>query len=292
MTNNDIQNAYMGVSAVTKICLGEDVVWPTTPPVYSAMPLTFEVIKNGNLLWVAEKSANTKTIQYNLNNTVWTNITSSPTRDTPPSIYLRAGDTIQFRGNNNSYANSYTEFNYFSGSTGLELNVKGNIMSLIQDTNYSNIKNLNGSKNFYRLFQTLGIISAENLVLAATGLTQDCYASMFTACRKLQKAPELPATILAANCYYGMFVDCSGLTKAPELPAAVLKTNCYRDMFKDCTSLNYIKCLATSLTGLNTLTDWVYNVSPAGTFVKHPDTAWTTGVNGIPEGWTVEDADI
>ena len=115
---------------------------------------------------------------------------------------------------------------------------------------------------------------------------------MFTACRKLQKAPELPATILAANCYYGMFVDCSGLTKAPELPAAVLKTNCYRDMFKDCTSLNYIKCLATSLTGLNTLTDWVYNVSPAGTFVKHPDTAWTTGVNGIPEGWTVEDADI
>ena len=31
MTNNDIQNAYMGVSAVTKICLGADVVYEATP---------------------------------------------------------------------------------------------------------------------------------------------------------------------------------------------------------------------------------------------------------------------
>lgn len=31
MTNNDMTAVYMGVSAVTKICLGEDVVWPPTP---------------------------------------------------------------------------------------------------------------------------------------------------------------------------------------------------------------------------------------------------------------------
>lgn len=31
MTNNDMTAAYMGVSAVTKICLGADVVYETTP---------------------------------------------------------------------------------------------------------------------------------------------------------------------------------------------------------------------------------------------------------------------
>lgn len=39
------------------------------------------------------------------------------------------------------------------------------------------------------------------------------------------------------------------------------------------------------------LDQWVRGVSSTGTFVKHPDIdSLPTGVDGIPEGWTVEDA--
>ena len=45
---------------------------------------------------------------------------------------------------------------------------------------------------------------------------------LFSVCKFLTKAPELPATILAGMCYYGMFYGCSSLTQAPELPATIL----------------------------------------------------------------------
>lgn len=37
---------------------------------------------------------------------------------------------------------------------------------------------------------------------------------------------------------------------------------------------------------------WTENVAPTGTFYKHPDAVWPTGIDGIPEGWTVVDAEI
>ena len=61
-------------------------------------------------------------------------------------------------------------------------------------------------------------------------------------------------------------------------------------MFYGCSSLNYIKCLATDITGSYTTTSWVYGVAATGTFVKDASmTGWTVdSVNGIPSGWTVE----
>lgn len=36
---------------------------------------------------------------------------------------------------------------------------------------------------------------------------------------------------------------------------------------------------------------WVIGVASTGTFVKNPEmTSWPTGIYGIPEGWTVQDA--
>jgi hypothetical protein len=65
-------------------------------------------------------------------------------------------------------------------------------------------------------------------------------------------------------------------------------------MFLGCTKLNYIKCLATNLLLASYCTyNWVDHVPSTGTFVKHPDmNAWPTGSNGIPEGWTVVDAEL
>lgn len=127
--------------------------------------------------------------------------------------------------------------------------------------------------------------------LPATTLANDCYSNMFQGCSSLTTAPELPATTLVDGCYKSMFQGCTSLTKAPELPATTLAMSCYANMFNGCTSLNYIKCLATDISANSCINIWVYGVASTGTFVKNPDmTSWPIGMNGIPTGWTVQDA--
>lgn len=130
--------------------------------------------------------------------------------------------------------------------------------------------------------------------LPATTLVFGCYNSMFKNCTSLTSAPELPATILASNCYNSMFYGCTALTTAPELPATELRNSdyaCYYCMFKNCTSLNYIKCLAINISDNSCTFDWVNGVAASGTFVKSSNmSSWTTGDDGIPTGWTVQDA--
>ena len=68
-------------------------------------------------------------------------------------------------------------------------------------------------------------------------MANSCYDGMFTYCRNLTTAPELPATTLANYCYQGMFYYCTSLTQVPALPATTLATDCYSYMFSDCASL-------------------------------------------------------
>ena len=126
--------------------------------------------------------------------------------------------------------------------------------------------------------------------LPATTLDSNCYYCMFSACTSLTTAPELPATTLASNCYSQMFYGCTSLTTAPELPATTLDSNCYQSMFSNCSKLNNITMLATDISAKECLYYWVNNVSSSGTFIKHPSmTKLSTGISGIPSGWTVED---
>ena len=124
--------------------------------------------------------------------------------------------------------------------------------------------------------------------LSATTLAASCYANMFEGCTNLTSAPALPATTLANWCYYRMFFGCKSLETAPALPAATLTSGCYYKMLKQCTNLKNIKCLATDISADQCLTEWVKTVSSSGTFVKHHDmNSWPSGMNGIPNGWTV-----
>ena len=127
--------------------------------------------------------------------------------------------------------------------------------------------------------------------LQATTLANYCYDHLFHGCSALTAAPELPATILAQYCYCDMFSKCTNITEAPELPATTLVTGCYYYMFDGCSKLNYIKCLATNISAYNCTGYWVRNVASSGTFVKNQNmSSWTTGSNGIPANWTVQDA--
>lgn len=127
--------------------------------------------------------------------------------------------------------------------------------------------------------------------LSATTLAEYCYQEMFSHCTSLTTAPALTALTMENYCYSQMFEYCSGLTTAPVLPALTLDTDCYNCLFRNCTSLNSVTCLATDISALDCTDSWLENVSSTGTFTKNPNMSnWPTGIDGIPTGWTVVDA--
>ena len=240
---------------------------------------TISILKNGSAPAITV-SASTDDGQ------TWTTYSTSGTIAT-----LNTGDKLLLKGVNNKWgAALVTNYNKITASA--SFHVEGNIMSLLYGDNFVDQTSISGRNYAFQcLFEGVTTLtSAENLILPATTLASDCYGYMFNACTSLTAAPELPATTLVNSCYRGMLQGCSSLTKAPELPAPTLTTLCYAWLFNGCTSLNHIKCLATNKSASRCTDTWVNDVSATGTFVKDPNmSSWTTGINGIPSGWTVQD---
>ena len=89
-----------------------------------------------------------------------------------------------------------------------------------------------------------------------------------------------------------MFSSCIHIVNAPALPATTLENGCYSVMFSGCTSLVAIKAMFTTEPGESYTKNWVSGVAATGTFVKNVASNWdVVGMNGIPEGWTVETAE-
>ena len=229
-----------------------------------------------------------------------------------------------FHAEGNAYSMLYGE--NFTGQTELP-QYHNSLSGLLKGcVGLSNIDNfvlpattLAVSENYYSMFS--GCTSLTTLptdLLSATGLSSGCYSTMFADCTSLTNVPNLPATVLADGCYQlmfkncssittvpsdllpaasltekcynGMFNGCSGLATAPDLSALILTKNCYDVMFFNCSNLNYIKCLARNIDAEYCTRMWTGRVSSTGTFVKNPlMSSWTTGVDGIPDGWTVVD---
>ena len=198
-------------------------------------PLTFNISSGGTIVWATTDSSVSKTIDYKLNNGNWVSITATKAG---VKINVNTGDKIRFRGSNTSYSDNASSYSTFGSSTA-SFEVEGNIMSLINPTNFATATTLGSKYTFNGLFNgCTGLTSAENLVLPATTLAEGCYYSMFTNCAKLTKAPkELPSDTLKTNCYAQMFWNCKSLTKVPKLSATKLATYCYSSMFTNCTSL-------------------------------------------------------
>lgn len=259
---------------------------------YSQDYLTFKVRTDGTIAWNSIGSV-AKEISYSINDGLWTSITAG----SDVTIRVNAGDVVRFKGSNSTYATSKSNYSGFDGGTAT-FDIEGNIMSLIYGDDFVGQTTMSGTYNFCSLFKQSKCISAENLILPATTLTNDCYRAMFSLCTTLVTAPQLPATTLANECYWYMFEAC-GITTAPDLLAPALVNKCYGHMFVGCSSLNYIKCLATS--GINTtnLNSWVgkknaeatLGVAATCTFVKANNADWSeaSGTSGIPTNWTIRE---
>lgn len=217
--------------------------------IYETQYLTFEFLESGSLNIVASNASVAKDISYSTDNgTTWNTITTSTTSQSFGNF--STGDKLLIKGNNSAYATSNIVYNRFYGKT--RVNVYGNIMSLIYGDNFIGRTTISPNYALSGIFDSCtGIVSAENLKLPATTLTQDCYSHMFWNCTSLVTAPrELPAATLADYCYYEMFRGCTSLTTAPLLPATTLAINCYDGMFMNCSSLTTAPQLpATKLRG-------------------------------------------
>ena len=268
-------------------------------------PLTIEAITDGSIVVDNPKAG----MKYKKNNDPKTEMTATTT------INLKKGEKVQFYGNG-------TTIKDYNG-TGLRggtafVKVYGNIMSLVDEEGYATATGLSGHNALGSLFyKNDKLTDASGLLLPATNLAMMCYLGMFADCTSLTTAPALPATTLATGCYANMFYGCTSLTTAPELPATTLVDCCYQNMFQNCTSLttapvlpakklvntcykqmfygctnlSAVTCLATLYINGSKNQEWLSGVAATGTFTKAKSaTNWTTGESGIPEGWTVVDA--
>ena len=196
---------------------------PPTPS-YETQYLTFEALEDGTFSF-------TNAVQYTIDNgATWTTLnanTASPTVTTGNKIMWKAEITPSWPSGVGTFSSSG------------RYNVEGNPMSLIYGDNFIGQTSLSGKTGvFFDLFKDNNyLISASNMKLVATTLSDSCYRAMFSYCTSLTAAPELPATTLAQYCYGFMFDGCTSLTTAPELPATTLAGYCYEHMFMNCTNL-------------------------------------------------------
>ena len=172
------------------------------------------------------------TLQYSLDGTSWTNITSGSITSSANIIYFigRATGTKSLY-NSSSSDNAWI----FTGSTNLECN--GKLDRLLQDVlgDDNDILTIYANCYSYMFYDVNTLIKAP--ILQATTLANYCYNNMFGGCTNLTVAPELPATTLANYCYQNMFYNCISLTTAPILQATTLANYCYNNMFGGCTNL-------------------------------------------------------
>ena len=216
------------------ITLAEKLLMVSKTPVKPEVRRAVEFVSSTPMMITPQYTNSGVTLQYSLDGTSWTTITSGATTPNANIIYFRGSATgTKSLYTFNTTTNSWT----FSGATNLECN--GKLDRLIQNTlgDDSDILIISSYCFAYIFNNVTSLIRVYDDFLPATTLAGSCYQQMFFNCTSLTTAPELPATTLARSCYYSMFYGCTGLTTVPELPAMTLQPNCYQAMFYGCTGL-------------------------------------------------------
>jgi hypothetical protein len=146
------------------------VVYTVVPkPVADGPWVTFTAEEDGSSIGLTKLSTN-QTLEYSTDTSTWN------TFDTTTNISLNSGDKVYVRGIL-SADNSDTDYTKFK-MTG-KIAASGNCNALW------NYQDLNAPLKAY------------------------CGKGMFSGCRSLTTAPELPAVVLTEGCYYNMFTHCS-----------------------------------------------------------------------------------
>ena len=241
-------------------------------------PLTFKATQDGSTVTLTKTGSPSGAFQTSRDGgNTWTDYTI----DT--AITLNTGDEVSFRAKADRTSDQDRVTHFSFKMTG-KIEAWHNVMSLYRTNDFATYNTMVESA-FRELFSNCKSLTKAP-ELPATTLAKDCYEYMFFNCQSLTKAPELPATTLASGCYSDMFSGCQSLTKAPKLPATTLADYCYYQMFERCQSLKEVRIAAT-MTAVSALLRWLDNVSSTGDFYCNPNATifLTDSISGIPANW-------
>ena len=228
---------------------------------FKSQYLTFKITSPGSIKWVKSRDSTiaARTVEYSKNGGAWTQFTSSTTGT---SLSVATGDIVYFRGNNDAYGNGNITDSCGAtfSSTTCSFKVYGNVMSLINSTDFKDL----------------------------SAVTYYAFDGLFTKCTGLTDASNLilPTNLKYYSCGY-MFSYCTNLVKGPVIMDTIFNgsdNSGFVGLFSACPNINYIKCL---LTNTQHCGSWLYSSSQTGTFVKKAGVEWPRTTSGIPEGWTI-----
>lgn len=143
-----------------------------------------------------------------------------------------------------------------------------------------------GIQGCFGMFQECSALPAVPAPMATT-LAEAAFGCYAQDCTSITEAYFPPATTLAASCYRQMYIGCSLITSVTMPIVPTLVNSCYNRAFRHCTALAEVTCLSTDISASNCLDLWLDDVAVTGTFTKDANTTWPSGVNGIPNGWSI-----
>ena len=226
--NLQINKLCLGDVEVTKAYLGDVEVYNSTPIVQEKY-LTMTVLDGDTGTTIAptvKGSLPNLNLQYRVNNGEWSDFIVGTTA----AITAQTGDTVQWKGVNESGI-STSSSNYLNFAiSGNPVALSGNVMSLIDGVGDSTV--IPSDFCFYKMFSTSNVKTVSQDFLPATELTKWCYSDLFSGCSLLENSPELPSLTMKYYCYGGMFYSCQNLTQAPSLPSLNLANGCYNSINK------------------------------------------------------------
>lgn len=200
---------------------------PPTPPTPTANYLTFTAVEAGCRITLRNRlSPDPVSIEYSLDGNTW-----QPLELSTPITLENIGDSVKFRGINETISKDSTNYYYLYGEG--KLSASGDVTSLLNGLGGDVAVPAYAFNHLFYASQNL--LTPPNL--PSLQLAEGCYSYMFMDCKALTTAPQLPATNLANRCYMCMFYDCKALASMPELPASVLYEYCYTSMFAGCLAL-------------------------------------------------------
>jgi hypothetical protein len=165
-----------------KLTNAEDQKWSIQSIDYSKKYFTIQSLEDNNTITFTKYNQNSnkiiadKPIQYSKDLTTWNNI--SFVTDNSSQIVLNSGDKLYLKGTNSTYGELISSF-YMSAaniqSSG-NIDVMGNIMSLIYGDNFENNNTISSYRTFTNLFRNNNkLTNAKDLVLPTMSLTTGCY---------------------------------------------------------------------------------------------------------------------
>lgn len=314
------ESIYINNKEVSSISINNDVVWlKELTPDYFYIENTSN---NSNTISIGLYTMGTVSsgvyatqLEFSKDKENWTTI-NLMNLGYSYNISLNVGEKVYFR-NDSGYFNYYG----YSGGyvarcyqfTGNYSHIAGGDIRTILD--YRNVNTVNTKQGcFARLFYGNSRLTKgpEYPFDTLNGYT---FFETYRNCSNLTQVPLLPAKHLGDREYQYMFHSCSSLTTVGNmvLPSENTTIGCYSYMFYNCVNLEdtpiiYAKSLSASyvcqymfygcskvdsltvymdsVTGNNATASWLGSVSATGTFHNLGTATYSSGISGIPSGWT------